>query len=121
MTGFEAENDANHTGWQDSSVRLEKKDVLEKLFRLREDTSLGPDGIHLLLLKSCAEFAAEPLSLIFQAAFESRVVPKDWKTALVTPIFKTGSRSDPANYRPSHSHPSVQTNGATDETVSQPS
>ena len=28
------------------------------------------------------------------------ILPQDWKDALVTPIFKKGSRTDPYNYRP---------------------
>ena len=100
MTGFKPEQDGSHKGWQDSSVKLGIDEVLEKLLKLREDSSPGPDGIHPILLKSCARTLAEPLFVIFQASFESGMVPADWKTALVTPVFKKGSRSDPSNYRP---------------------
>jgi len=41
-----------------------------------------------------------PLTLIMQRSFESGVVPDDWKAANVTPIHKSGSRSNASNYRP---------------------
>ena len=28
------------------------------------------------------------------------IIPDDWKTAKVIPIFKSGTRTDPGNYRP---------------------
>jgi len=37
---------------------------------------------------------------LFKASFESGIIPQDWKTATVTPIFNKGSRTDPANYQP---------------------
>ena len=40
------------------------------------------------------------LSLVFVASLHQGVVPQDWKLALVTPLFKKGSRSEPSNYRP---------------------
>jgi len=40
------------------------------------------------------------LSKIFVKSFESGVIPTDWKEANITPIFKKGSKSEPANYRP---------------------
>ena len=35
-----------------------------------------------------------------KASLESGVVPDDWKTANVTPVFKKGSKSQITNYRP---------------------
>jgi len=41
-----------------------------------------------MLLKSCADAVAEPLSCIFKASFESGIIPKDWNPATAVPIFK---------------------------------
>jgi hypothetical protein len=38
--------------------------------------------------------------MIYRSTLESGVVPTDWKTALVTPVFKKGQQYDPGNYRP---------------------
>ena len=40
------------------------------------------------------------LTLIYQATLKQRMIPADWKKALVAPIFKKGARTCPANYRP---------------------
>ena len=62
--------------------------------------SSGPDQIPGRLLKLMANEIAPSLSLIYQASLEQSVLPQDWKNALVVPIFKKGSRSQPSNYRP---------------------
>ena len=41
-----------------------------------------------------------PLSLLFTKSLESGILPQDWKSAQVTPIFKKGDRHSPNNYRP---------------------
>ena len=43
---------------------------------------------------------APSLSLVFAASLHQGVVPQDWKLALVTPLFKKGSRKEPTNYQP---------------------
>ena len=40
------------------------------------------------------------LAAILDAAFQSGVFPDAVKSSLVTPVFKKGDKSDPANYRP---------------------
>jgi hypothetical protein len=38
--------------------------------------------------------------MIYTKSMEEGAVPSDWKEANVTPIFKTGAKSQPSNYRP---------------------
>ena len=38
--------------------------------------------------------------MIFQESLRVGEMPVDWRKANVTPIFKKGDRTDPANYRP---------------------
>ena len=40
------------------------------------------------------------LTFIFQQSYNSGAVPYDWTKAMVVPIFTSGSRADPSNYRP---------------------
>ena len=82
------------------NVDFSAEAVVNKLQRLQPDKSAGPDNLHPVLLRNCAAAVAEPLSIIFKKSFETGHVPLDWKTANIVPIYKKGSKTDPANYRP---------------------
>ena len=43
---------------------------------------------------------AVPLFIIFRKSVDSGELPKEWKTARVTPVFTKGARTKPGNYRP---------------------
>lgn len=43
---------------------------------------------------------ATPLQIIFSKSLMTGQVPGDWKKSNVTPIFKSGDKTDPNNYRP---------------------
>ena len=64
------------------------------------DKTPGPDEIHLMLLKQCAAEIARLLADIYQRSFNDSVIPKEWKLANISPIFKKGKKSDAGNYRP---------------------
>ena len=74
--------------------------VAKKLEKLNKFKSSGPDNIHPHLLKETADSLGVPLSMIFQESLRLGETPADWRSANVTPIFKKGDRTDPANYRP---------------------
>ena len=50
--------------------------------------SAGPDGIHGMVLKSCAPSLAKPLTIMFNISFVTGIIPDDWKLASVVPIHK---------------------------------
>jgi len=83
-----------------SGIRFSYQQVRDRLLKLKMYKSPGPDGIHPMLLNNCADAVAAPLSVIFQKSFDERKVPDSWKLAIISPIYKKGSRSDPSNYRP---------------------
>ena len=74
--------------------------VKEQLQNLKVNKTPGPDGLHPRILSELSNELTEPLILLFQKSLDEGVVPKAWKEALITPIFKKGSKSICDNYRP---------------------
>lgn len=81
-------------------IELSPEIVLKKLMNLKPDKAPGVDSIYPIVLKEVSGAISQPLSKIFQKSLCNTVVPGDWRSANVTPIFKKGQRSRPENYRP---------------------
>ena len=81
-------------------IRVCRNGVLKQLKGLKTNKACGPDDLHPRVLKELADVLAGPLTVLFQTSLEKGVVPMEWRTALVTPIFKKGEKYIPANYRP---------------------
>eukprot|EP00061_Rhincodon_typus_P003763 g20910.t1 len=70
------------------TIIITKEVVLGKPVELKVDKSPGPDGMHPRVLKEMAGVTANATVVIFQNFLDTGVVPADWKTANVTPLFK---------------------------------
>ena len=56
-----------------------------------------PDGIQASFWKKYAIELAVPLQMLF---IQSGIIPECLKTAAIVPIYKSGDKSQPSNYRP---------------------
>ena len=82
----------------DISIDAEKVDKI--IMQLDTKKSTGPDNIPAVLIKKFPGFFAEKISILLQRTLREGKVPKALKTAHVTPLFKSGNRTSPNNYRP---------------------
>lgn len=83
-----------------SSLVFSESDVACAIHELDDSSSPGPDGVHPLLVKSCSEVFVPYLTKLFNWSISSGTFPLVWKTSFITPLFKSGDRSDVTNYRP---------------------
>ena len=67
---------------------------------MKFSTSCGPDDLLALLFKNISACIAEPLCLIFDSFMSIGKTPDEWKSSIVTPIYKSGLPSVVSNYRP---------------------
>jgi len=81
-------------------ITIREKGVHKLLSNLNDHKASGPDSIPPRLFRLLASTIAPPLTKNFQASLDMGIVPKDWKTVSIVSVFKTGDKSNAANYRP---------------------
>ena len=82
------------------SLSIDASGVLSQLRRLSPNKSHGSDEKSPQLLILVAEELAPAFTIIFKQSYDLSSTPKDLNSAIVTPIYKKGLKSDPSNYRP---------------------
>jgi len=80
-------------------INITIEGVTALLSNLEVHKASDPDEVPATLLKNLASTLALPLPIIFQASLCQSIIPVEWKTANVVPLFKKGNRSNPNNYR----------------------
>jgi len=81
-------------------ITISTKGIEKLLARLNPTKAAGPDGITPRVLKELATELSPILTTIYKSSLHTGQVPKDWKEALVTPVFKKGEHYKASNYRP---------------------
>ena len=83
-----------------SDISISEDDIYSALVSLDPTKSMGIDGISPKLLKHCALALHQPLHHLFLLTLSQSYIPEEWRTHLITPIFKSGDKSKVNNYRP---------------------
>ena len=83
-----------------SQIEVTVDEVMERLSELDTTKACGPDKIPARLLKECSEQIAPSLYSLFNHSLSIGQIPREWKSADVTPIHKKDPKEDAKNYRP---------------------
>ena len=90
----------SHTNFE--LILITVDEVSKLVANLSTNIADGLDGISARLLKASSPFTAASLAHVFNSVNSTGIIPSDWKSARVTPIFKADSKVDPANYIGQH-------------------
>ena len=74
--------------------------VYDLLRQLKVNKAIGLDEISPRLLKDSAHVIAPSPTRLFNRSLANKTFPSIWKKGKVSPLFKSGDRCDPNNYRP---------------------
>lgn len=74
--------------------------ISSRIENIKLTSSAGIDEINSKFLKNTKHISAAYLSLLYSQSLSSGNIPHDWKVGKVVPIFKSGNKNSPLNYRP---------------------
>ena len=75
-----------------SDINNTREDIIDAIKTISQNSSGGPDEFPAILLKN--------LQLMYKTSLKTGKIPIDLKRAIITPIYKGGSRNLPKNYHP---------------------
>ncbi|KAG6439029.1 hypothetical protein O3G_MSEX000423 [Manduca sexta] len=78
----------------------DEEEIKSLIVSLKPSSAPGLDGMSNRLLYSIQNHIIMPLTFICNLSLSQGIFPSAWKMAAVTPIHKSGDKSEPSNYRP---------------------
>ena len=78
---------------------IHQEHVLNTLLEVKSSKSPGNDNISAKLIRDSVEIITHSLAVIFNKSLNAGIFPYDFKTVVVSPIYKAGDGSDCGNYQ----------------------
>ena len=78
---------------------ITKDEIIKCIRSLKNGKSCGLDSIANEMLKTGESILLPCIYKIFNAILQLGIYPTEWKKGYISPIFKSGGRFDPSNYR----------------------
>jgi hypothetical protein len=85
------------SGWEEAEIGEEE--VKAVLLRLVNGKAAGDDAVEVEMLKYGGEAMVDSMVRLYQLVWRLEVVPSAWTRGVISPIYKSGDRAVPTNYR----------------------
>ena len=79
--------------------KISDKEITDAISKLKANKSGGLELISNNMIKSAQNYILPSLKLLFNKILTYGIYPKNWAHGYISPIFKSGSKDDPNNYR----------------------
>ncbi|GAB1611278.1 hypothetical protein Ahia01_001415200 [Argonauta hians] len=83
-----------------TDISFNAEDIVAAINCIRHNSAAGPDRFPATVLKQCRYQLAKPLAQLWKQSLETAHIPERLISQTITPIYKKGNKSLPANYRP---------------------
>ena len=83
-----------------TDIEITEQIIIDSIQELSSTYAAGPDGVLSSQLLKCAAELAPFLKIMFSQSLTHSFIPSSLKTAAITPVFKSGTKTSPSNYRP---------------------
>ena len=88
------------TNVQIVNMTVTKEIIENEIKRMNVNKACGPDEIPAKMVQELIDHISNPLVEIFRKSLQQGQLPRDWKLAHISAIFKKGNRHEAINYRP---------------------
>jgi hypothetical protein len=83
-----------------TNFNIGTSEIAKAIDDIGSNSAPGPDDIPAILLKQCKQELLVPLQMLWQKSLDTSDIPQKMKHAVIFPLAKGGSLTNPANYRP---------------------
>ena len=83
-----------------NNIIISEESTISAIKDMNSSSSPGPDGIASTIYKEYSVQLAQPITQIWRLSLDTGKLPEGIAQAVITPIYKGGVKSLPANYRP---------------------
>lgn len=81
-------------------LMISQTEIENSIMSLDPNKISSPDGIPTIFYSRTIKSVVKPLLILFNKSMVSQNYPKKWKISNISPIFKSGEKSQIINYRP---------------------
>ena len=76
-----------------SQLSVSEGDIVDALRSMNGDSSPGIDKIFPKFIKNISSFLVKPLRMLFRESLRSNMLPDDWITSIIVPVYKKNKKS----------------------------